>query len=1682
MNLYGIPTEEQPTKTLPTIAPLATSTTEGVSSKISIRRQETLEKLKTGGLIGEKDTSQILDVYDSIKKFSTKVYNDANRKYFTPVKTYAEQGGFSPGSLLEHAQTNIENANKDRFDVLKGEAVGLIKGATAGYVDLTKPRDLTIGIAGIPSLSKTIAHTEGVKLGEYGELAAGGAEFISQLIPYVSAQRLLEVAAVEMIPKLIVAHPRLISNLIDVSSFIGVDQLSPEAFTLTEEEQKSGLTLAQKRAEIAVSDTALLSIFKLFGWGFSKFGVPFLRETTQKSSDILKEKALKTLESKITTEVISPTSAAESEMILNKIKNVSEETGNVELNTKLKNAEIKANNVIGNAREKNSVAITKEKYILGSSDLNKPSDLNTAIVSDVEQIPVKTYEDTIVENNAVILKSINPTVVASRIGTEQLSILGSLKNIGYKDFPALEAEAETNIGRMSGRDLISTDEMGNRGFRFAADGAIESSPIASEEYVKDKIKDSVLNYLTELVGVTGQRRSGRATIKDKALLKQLIKLHESNPKKLELALTAVDSMSTLEQITRSSDYILEMVSNTAYKELQKGGDFLLGGKISGADINSSIVKIIEKFKKTNGTYKDLAESVLSVFGKKTAGSNPFNTSNKLVASLGIVDTKELAIKIQGITGIKIFDTEGNSIITESILQKRMSQIAKESGATTPEKMVRNWEIEKTDRMSTDKTLVAEIARTQGEGEFLSLELATLENKLESSVGAIEKTQAGFVAIPSTESAVKFASRIEETFKDQRNFWNSIKQGLKDNMEPVNRAFKIIIAEPELDSALVSKYPKVVNDIIKIRGLERDSSEYGASVVQDMLKGDVTKEEYEIFRRIVPVVDYLITKGEGKNLPRDFTEKEVLDYLAELKPQMDNNPKVRELMIRHMRIMGSAKEDLQKVGWIPEDFQHEFMPGKREELTNYLRTYFNVPNLELENLYYPHNVLDYIKEKFMGAKWTPITLKKSFKPYLIKRAGSIKDISTEYDKVMMNYISAITFDVNYEKRARALLDETGIFLSGKGPWRIPKDDVKILMDSAYPDSSINKDLLPDSAKILYPKSDKFYYYQYERGNRVYRGLTTTEKQIKYFLENSTTISEIEEALGPRGGAVFREGLIIGPKKDMYLLPEEVYNRVKKLRKPSDPDLQALLTLGKPWMPLWKQTVTKWQGGLGWRLVNSEGDQLNVLIKQPTAFRKMKAASRIAYDVIAKNPEDLSKATRIFMGKLKEERILQSAFVTGEVAARPGVDLFSLPKAINRTMDNSSAILEITPKIASILDNLQRFEQGKPLRLVGADKYVKEMAKQGYVEEAIFAYGRGITVDYAAMPPEFRKMFSQSLTPFMFWFVRTGVGIAKTLKDSPWVGAVYSAFLAALEIWNNSPSNKIYEEGLSDFRRSTPHLILHNEDTKTTTYLNFDNPINQAFRIFGLQNTASTITKVVNGDLTPEQGATTFLGDVFMGPANWIQSMASPVIQALEGLLTNIDPFTKQKIVPENLLGTPVGNAKAFQIRAMWFFGKIFTPFGTLMSTSQDFNPSQNFEQFIMNAGSGWLQPWKRFVISYPDTELVLNNYIKGQRNAQAIQEIFYDDYLKAYLDGDSNKLLNMTTKVAEGKVEFITDVGLENFLTRDSTIVKILKDLQTKISDPNNRDQLERLTQLFQFYTKMKGTSEDTRNQLIQDMF
>lgn len=177
------------------------------------------------------------------------------------------------------------------------------------------------------------------------------------------------------------------------------------------------------------------------------------------------------------------------------------------------------------------------------------------------------------------------------------------------------------------------------------------------------------------------------------------------------------------------------------------------------------------------------------------------------------------------------------------------------------------------------------------------------------------------------------------------------------------------------------FPRLRNEMRKMEDAAIDANKFSEQALNGVVGGLRDRAEYEVFRRMVVIRDLIETGTRGEKLPQGLTveglqaELQRLDSLA--------TPEVRTAIEKNDKLMRAVADDLVNRGKLSEE--------------------------SIRTGYYPHRVLEYATDLDKTIPNLPSQLRTPNRFYTKQRAGSLKDIDTNYINVMHKMLSKIQLD-------------------------------------------------------------------------------------------------------------------------------------------------------------------------------------------------------------------------------------------------------------------------------------------------------------------------------------------------------------------------------------------------------------------------------------------------------------------------------------------------------------------------------------------------------------------------------------------------------------------------------------------------------------------------------------------------
>jgi len=965
-----------------------------------------------------------------------------------------------------------------------------------------------------------------------------------------------------------------------------------------------------------------------------------------------------------------------------------------------------------------------------------------------------------------------------------------------------------------------------------------------------------------------------------------------------------------------------------------------------------------------------------------------------------------------------------------------------------------------------------------------------EQSVEANAEIAKEMQKGALVLDLDKESVMTANEyIDKMFQQQEEAKKSIKEKVIEGLKDVNKMVRKLSGEFEVDDVLNKYFPKFINDEItfraKILKIQGDAFLAIRNVIQPL-----GKLEKELFNRIVALNDLWVTSMQGKETPLSgkATIQEIEETLKSLyQLARTRYPKVITAVRKHFELMRAVRMEMENFYGRTIDFSSGIDENIAKEMTNKLRVWSTIPNVELGDTYFHHKVLDYVNYKYSNSSWIPKEIKKEFNQYTMKRGGSVRDISTDYENVVKEYLiktkHIFEIDKFYEDSVKKYnllnlvnnLDTVNEKFFKPTEWR---------HGEIVPD-----DMIPESIKQEYPDV-KWRAYGYERGRTIFPVKSVNEEMLAEAIEDGLTVEELMELRGPRGGLPIRDMLALGRRKATIILPEQIYWRLSKYRDANSKELGQLLSLVIKYTRLFKPFITKWYGGIAWRIANSVGDYSNLAFYHPESLLKVPQAIKTAYELSKKSPEEYSELTKKLVNDLKENGVLSSSFITGEmnVPTRLLVKSKLNPLSwLSVTFDKFSSGAEVAPKIASILDNLERIEKGKPLILRGADPYILQMAKMGYAKEATYAFGRAVTVDYAAMPDSFKIVFSEFLAPFAYWFARTSAATIRTVYRHPLYSAVaYLAPIAGIYIWNNLPQNKKIWDSLPEESKVGLPIILGQTEKGKAIIFRILRPQDIVGMIFGVDKLINNVESVVKGKLTPEEAAKITLSEMISAPPRFFLSrLLNPLFSVFNGIVMNKDPYTNKNIVPEKF----VGSEKAIEFQLQYIAEKLLPPIMQMYYTEAEQDFKENTTEWLAEVLGKPFRIDKQFIKEWDPTALFENSIRQNADRLEKRRNVFIEKFDDAVMNSIKTGNFKEMDKVFEELNEGIEKEDppvdpnylFQHFITNKNIWIKFFTMVLKQAPTQEQKDSIKQMINILQTFQVWESIPKELRQKVLDSV-
>lgn len=566
---------------------------------------------------------------------------------------------------------------------------------------------------------------------------------------------------------------------------------------------------------------------------------------------------------------------------------------------------------------------------------------------------------------------------------------------------------------------------------------------------------------------------------------------------------------------------------------------------------------------------------------------------------------------------------------------------------------------------------------------------------------------------------------------------------------------------------------------------------------------------------------------------------------------------------------------------------------------------------LEEDYFPHKVLDYTPD-FMKGLRTPMNRKfgEPYRPYTKKAVGSKRLISSD-DSVIWTHIAKVLAD------------------NAQEDWMLKQATKYDAMSKITPDQ---KKKLYKGAEIVI---DGKRYKALEWKKTRYKATAVNEGLLESAAANNMLVKDWMNTKGPKGGEPLRQVPVTG-QSQLYLLPKAIAHDLDNLIEKSPPVFDILYSIG--------HLTQKWKGMtltasmLPYQAGNIMGDAISMTVFDPLAHTYLPQASRVATKIFY--PDGIGKNIKL---NADEQKLFDVASQKDVASSGMSAELrFGPVKGIMEKYKTASEYRESLMRLSLLAHQLDRIKNGKPVEnLAGID------LKGLDPESAAGKIGREVLVDYGAVPRSYQLFLSRGLMPFVRFaegnfrnYARAVTRNKGTHKAWKTITPIVGAYAAQWAYNNLQEDKKELEMQLPDYMRNRWHVNLGKTEEGNITVWAPQQPVDMAMSWLGLDNMNRIASDLKEKRITPKEAAKEFLGAATTGASENISSLMNPIVQAWIGLMTNEDPFTKRRIMPNKIHANGIFSKQARRFTIGFLGEKIFTPVLQYNRTKRSTDPDQH----------------------------------------------------------------------------------------------------------------------------------------------
>lgn len=799
------------------------------------------------------------------------------------------------------------------------------------------------------------------------------------------------------------------------------------------------------------------------------------------------------------------------------------------------------------------------------------------------------------------------------------------------------------------------------------------------------------------------------------------------------------------------------------------------------------------------------------------------------------------------------------------------------------------------------------------------------------------------------------------------------------------------------------FPDLRNRIRLFQDTGRDAERGAAQALSGVLQPLRHQREYELFRRQVALRDFVETAEQGLPLPRGITAEQARQEAARLwqvaaELGEDTVGRVREALQRHDQLVRSLGEELVARGKLSPE--------------------------SLREHYFPHRVLDYTAQIELQTPGMPRRLRAPFRYYTQERLGSVRDIDTDYARVMLRHISKVRLDNAVDDFAQEIAQRYDLLA------RLPQEARRAILE---------RGLRP--GQIVELGGKRYRAWQYEPGRQLFGGQIVNPSLLEDALAEGLTVAEWLARTGPRGGLPLREAAVLGQQRPFFLLEEPIAEVLSRLRQ--TPQMLRAYRWIVEGTSLWKRLTLNF-AGVPFQMGNFVGDLINLVREDPAALALVPRAIAMLLRGSGRELE-MAQAHRVLESGLFRTRghpLLQAR--AGRLV-HPIVELWARFNPM-QVVERGSELREQVLRLAKFLKDVQRIERGQQVVARAIDlRGLEPLAAAGKV-------AREFTVDYGAVSPAWQASIRGLLLPFATFYVENARNWGRYVLRHPTDAlARFGVPAAAMFYWNNTKFPEI-EAGLPDYYRYMPHIITgYKTEDGRPVVIAFQTPVDLAGQVFGLDRLLDKLGKLERGELTAAEAAKQQLADMALGVPRMVHQLTTPLIKAFADVGRNRDSFTGRAIVPERLKGTEEGR----RLQIQYVLGQFLTPYAQYLRAAHAPEPGPAFTKTVLQ---GPLDVPRALGVRTPDLE---REAASRAFEALDVADVRYrtarhqmeQAVIQTLAHGDSGSLAEALRALAQQGIVFRAD-QLRNLMTSPRVQIAVVQEQLRSVRDPAARQALQ----------------------------